>query len=218
MTSGPKPVEAKVEKVKEAKVEKPKAEEKPKEEKKPKEKAKKEEEDDEDEPAEQEEKVKIPMDSLPPSTFVLDAFKRAYSNEETSVAIEHFWKNFDSTGYSIWRMEYKYPEELRLIFMSSNLVGGFFQRVEKLRKYAFASIGVFGENNNNQISGLWVWRGQELVFPLVSDWNVDSPSYDFVKLDPEAESTKLTVKEYFEWKGDFAHLGGKKFADGKIFK
>lgn len=63
-------------------------------------------------------------------------------------------------------MDYLYPEELTKIFMTLNLVGGFFVRIEKLRKYAFASICVFGEDNNNVISGIWVWRGQELVFPV----------------------------------------------------
>jgi elongation factor 1-gamma len=32
---------------------------------------------------------------------------------------------------------------------------GFFQRIEKLRKNAFGSMCVFGEDNNNSISGLW---------------------------------------------------------------
>lgn len=43
---------------------------------------------------------------------------------------------------------------------------GMFQRLDKLRKNAFASVGVFGEDNNNNISGVWVWRGQELAFPV----------------------------------------------------
>lgn len=41
-----------------------------------------------------------------------------------------------------------------------------FQRIEKLRKNAFASMIVYGENNNNQIAGVWVWKGHELVFPV----------------------------------------------------
>ena len=94
-------------------------------------------------------------------------------------------------------MDYLYPEELSKIFMTCNLVTGMFQRIEKLRKYAFASICIFGEDNANVISGIWVWRGQELVFPLVPDWNVDAPSYKFEKLDPNAESTKEMVKVSF---------------------
>jgi elongation factor 1-gamma len=38
-----------------------------------------------------------------------------------------------------------------------------FQRLEKLRKNAFASMCLFGENNNSTISGIWVWKGQDLV-------------------------------------------------------
>jgi elongation factor 1-gamma len=41
-----------------------------------------------------------------------------------------------------------------------------FQRIEKLRKNAFASMAVFGEANNNTIAGVWFWKGQDLVFPV----------------------------------------------------
>ncbi len=41
-----------------------------------------------------------------------------------------------------------------------------FQRIEKLRKNAFASMAVFGENNNNTIAGVWFWKGQGLAFPV----------------------------------------------------
>ena len=41
-----------------------------------------------------------------------------------------------------------------------------FQRLEKLRKNAFASVVVFGANGDSSISGVWVWRGQELAFPV----------------------------------------------------
>ena len=101
------------------------------------------------------------------SSFVLDAFKRSYSNEDTATAaIPFFWDNFDKEGWSLWKCTYKYPEELKLVFMTSNLVSGMFQRLEKLRKYAFASMLILGENNNNQIEGIWVLRGQELAFDV----------------------------------------------------
>ena len=101
------------------------------------------------------------------STFVLDTFKKSYSNEDTATkAIPHFWENFDKEGWSIWKTEYKYPEELKMIFMTSNLVSGMLQRIEKLRKYAFASVLIIGEDNNNVIEGVWVLRGQELAFDV----------------------------------------------------
>ncbi|ELR62157.1 Elongation factor 1-gamma [Bos mutus] len=47
---------------------------------------------------------------------------------------------------------------------------GMFQRLDKLRKNAFASVILFGTNNSSSISGVWVFRGQELAFLLSPDW------------------------------------------------
>jgi elongation factor 1-gamma len=33
---------------------------------------------------------------------------------------------YDPEGYSLWKVTFKYPEELALVFMSSNQIGGFF--------------------------------------------------------------------------------------------
>ncbi len=97
----------------------------------------------------------------------MDDFKRSYSNEDTATkAIPFFWEHFDPEGYSIWRADYKYKEELKMIFMCSNLVSGMFQRIDKLRKTAFASVLILGENNNASIEGIWVFRGQELAFSV----------------------------------------------------
>lgn len=41
-----------------------------------------------------------------------------------------------------------------------------FQRLDKLRKNAFSSVILFGTNNDSSISGIWVFRGQELAFPV----------------------------------------------------
>jgi elongation factor 1-gamma len=55
----------------------------------------------------------------------MDEWKKMYSNNDTlTVAMPYFWEKFDKENYSIWYSEYKFPEELKLIFMSSNLVGG----------------------------------------------------------------------------------------------
>ena len=97
----------------------------------------------------------------------MDAFKRSYSNEDTAtMAIPHFWENFDKEGWSIWKCVYKYPEDLKKIFMCSNLVSGMLQRIDKLRKNAFASILILGEDNNAAIEGVWVMRGQQLFFEV----------------------------------------------------
>ncbi|KAL3082983.1 hypothetical protein niasHS_010785 [Heterodera schachtii] len=207
--------EQKPEKQKGAKEEKPKSakEEKPK--KKAKEEAD-EEMDAADEAIAAQPKFSDPLAALPPGSFVMDSFKRVYSNEDTATkAIPYFWENFDSTNYSIWFSEYKYPEELKLVYMSCNLIGGMFQRLEKMKKHAFASVCLFGTDNNSTISGIWIWRGQQLAFELCQDWQVDYESYEWKKLEPGSEADKKMVNEYFMWEGDF---GGKKFNQGKIFK
>nr|AGM32605.1 elongation factor 1-gamma [Coptotermes formosanus] len=91
----------------------------------------------------------------------MDDFKRCYSNEEESKSIPYFWEKFDAENYSIWLGEYKYNDELQKVFMSCNLITGMFQRLDKMRKNAFASMCLFGTDNDSSISGIWVWRGQD---------------------------------------------------------
>ncbi|KJE91871.1 eukaryotic translation elongation factor 1 gamma [Capsaspora owczarzaki ATCC 30864] len=194
------------------------AAEKPKEEKK---KPAKKDDDEEDEPIDEEEKEsnkpEFQFTLLPKSSFDLDGFKRSYSNEDTATkAIPHFWEHLDREGYSIWRCDYKYPEELKKCFMTANLISGFFQRIEKLRKFAFGSMCIFGTDDNNQISGVWVTRGQDQIFSRADDWNVDAPSYNWKKLDVNNAADKKMVDEYLLWEGD--EFKERSFNQGKIFK
>uniref|UniRef100_A0A287CVC9 Elongation factor 1-gamma n=1 Tax=Ictidomys tridecemlineatus TaxID=43179 RepID=A0A287CVC9_ICTTR len=157
-------------------------------------------------------KAKDPFAHLPKSTFVLDEFKLKYSNEDMlSVALSYLWEHFDKDGWSLWYAEYRFPEELTQTFMSCSLITGMFQ------KNAFASVILFGTNNSSSISGVWVFRGQALAFPLSPDWQVDHESYTCRKLDPGSEETQTLVREYFSWEGAFQHVG-KAFNQGKIFK
>jgi len=80
-------------------------------------------------------KAKHPLEALGHPEFVLDDWKRKYSNEETrEVALPWFWENVKFNEYSLWRVDYKYNEELTMTFMTSNLIGGFFNRLEASRK------------------------------------------------------------------------------------
>ena len=55
----------------------------------------------------------------------MDAWKKMYSNNDTiPVAIPYFWDKFDKEGYSIWHCKYLFPEEIKMSFMASNLIGG----------------------------------------------------------------------------------------------
>ncbi|KAG7470719.1 hypothetical protein MATL_G00116830 [Megalops atlanticus] len=180
-------------------------------------------------------KAKDPFASLPKSSFVLDEFKRKYSNEDTlTVALPYLWEKLDREGWSLWYSEYKYPSELGQVFMSCNLITGcrgphystrphlgpdrgMFQRLDRLRKHAFASVALLGTDGDSSISGVWLLRGQQLAFELCEDWKVDYESYSWRKLDPDSEETRTLVKEYLSWEGEFKHVG-KPFNQGKVFK
>jgi len=183
---------------------------------KPKEEAKPAADEPEEENEFAEENSKDVFAHLPKGTFNMDEFKKVYSNNDTkTIALPYFWKNFDKENYSIWFAEYKYPDELKLVFMSCNLVTGMFQRLDRMRKHAFGSVIVFGQDNASTLSGIWFWRGKDLAFELSEDLKIDYESYNWKKLDPDSIDTKTKVDEYLSWEGNF---DGKKFNQGKIYK
>jgi len=146
-------------------------------------------------------KTKNPLDLLPPSTFVLDTWKRFYSNNSEEDSIKYFWTNFDKEGFSVWRASYKFVEEElkgKQVFMTCNLLGGLFNRCEEARKYAFGAFLVFGTDGDTEIHGLWVFRGADI--PAEIRECGDFESYSFVKLDPTDEEHKQEINGFLAWK------------------
>ncbi|KAH7325514.1 elongation factor 1-gamma [Rhizoctonia solani] len=180
----------------------------------PKEKKPVEKDDDDDEPlVPAEPKAKNPLDDLPKSAFNLEDWKRAYSNMDTRGAggsLEWFYEKFDPEGFSIWRVDFKYNEELTQTFMSSNQIGGFFNRLEASKKYLFGSVGVLGETNNSRISGAFILRGQDFkpVVDVAPDWE----SYEYKKIDLANPEDKAFFEAALAWD---LEIDGKKWADGK---
>ncbi|EHY56652.1 elongation factor EF-1 gamma subunit [Exophiala dermatitidis] len=194
---------------KEAKPAKP-AEAAPKAEKKPAE-----EEEEEPKP---EVKAKHPLEALPKPSLILDDWKRKYSNEETrEVALPWFWEHYKPEEYSLWKVDYKYNDELTMVFMSSNLIGGFFARLEASRKYLFGAMSVYGTANDSVITGAFLVRGQEALpaFDVAPDYE----SYEFTKLDPSKPEDRAFVEDQWAWDKPI-EVNGKKYewADGKVFK
>lgn len=163
-------------------------------------------------------KEEHPLKALGPSTFVLDEWKRKYSNEETrEVALPWFWEHYNPEEYSLWKVAYKYNDELTLTFMSNNLIGGFFNRLSASVKFMFGAMVVYGENNNNGIIGAMMIRGQDhtKAFDVAPDWE----SYDFVKLDPTKEEDKEFLNNMWAWDKPVVINGeSKEIADGKVLK
>merc|ERR1712180_173324 len=156
-----------------------------------------------------------PFEKMPKGSFDLEEWKRFYSNNDEPESVAWFWEHFDHENYSIWRGDYKYNDELTMVFMSCNLIGGMFQRLDKLNKNAFASMCLFGQNNDSTISGIWVFRGHELAFELDDNWQVDYASYNWRKLDSKSDECKKLVDQYWKWEG--ADENGRPFNQGKIF-
>ncbi|PWY98838.1 EF1G-domain-containing protein, partial [Testicularia cyperi] len=197
------------------KEEKPKAE-KPKAEKPkaaaPKAAAGNDNDDDEDDEPKAAPPPKNPLDSLPKSSFNLDEWKRTYSNEDTrSKALPWFFEHFDAAGYSVVRLDYKYNDELALVFQSNNLITGFFTRLEASRKYVMGTMGVFGENNNSAISGVLITRGHDPASVLGVAPDLDS--YQITPLDITNPEDKKFFEDVLAWE---ATVDGKAWADGKI--
>uniref|UniRef100_H2ZJ30 Elongation factor 1-gamma n=1 Tax=Ciona savignyi TaxID=51511 RepID=H2ZJ30_CIOSA len=163
------------------------------------------------------EKRKDPWADAPKPSFDMDAWKRYYSNKESDESLQYFQEHFPKDTYSVWRGKYKYNGDLERSFMASNLIGGMFQRLEKLRKHAFASVCVFGEDKekNLEIDGIWIWLGHELAFTLTEDWQIDYESFEWTKLEYNDNATQKMIKEFWAWEGDF---DGRKFNSGKIYK
>ena len=104
-----------------------------------------------------------------------------------------------------------------MTFMTSNLIGGFFARLEASRKYLFGATSVYGVTNDSVIKGAFLVRGQEALpaFDVAPDYE----SYEFKKLDPSNADDKKFVESMWAW-DEPVEVVGKKFewADGKVFK
>jgi len=151
------------------------------------------------------------------TTFVMDDWKKLYRNEPYDVSLDWFFKNLDLECYSVWYGTYNYNSDLKMTFMSMNLVNGMFQRLDKMRKYAMGAMSVFGTNNNNAIAGVWVMRGQEALFNVDPDLNIDAESYTWRKMDIKNEDDKRIISEHFKFEGKFPEMEGKALEDGGFF-
>jgi elongation factor 1-gamma len=163
---------------KEEKKEKPKQSEEGEEERKPK---------------------KGPFDHLPPNSLDFDAFKRDIMNTtDKKGALDRLWAQMDvvKEGWSFWHLHYqKTASQGKVDYLTKNMADMFIQRIENFRKFAFATHGVYGENGNFEIKGMWMWRGLEHAPQMV-----EHDSYEFItftKVDPATEEGRKLIEEYW---------------------
>lgn len=97
--------------------------------------------------------------------------------------------------------------------MSSNLIGGFHNRLEGSRKYMFGSACVYGEDNADKhaIRGIYMCRGEDYLpcFEVGPDYE----SYSFDKLDYNNSEDHKLIAASWAWEDE---VDGMKAADGKV--
>jgi len=158
------------------------------------------------------------IDRNEPSPFIIDVWKKTYSNTAPSNAFSSFWESYDSQGWSLWYQSYNYNDENRRVFMTSNAVGGFQQRTEEIRKWAFGVMHILGtEETLLEIKGIWLLRGNDVTF--MKSANADANWYTWKKIGGKdleiTEEDKELVRSYWVEK---KMLEGKKIQDTKVFK
>lgn len=201
------------------KTDKPKEAKKPKEEKK---KAAKEDDAEEPRAAPAAPKVEHPfkiMDREHPTSFNMDTWKKTYSNCATYEAgMEEFWKMFEPKGWSIFRGDYKYNDECKVLFMTSNLIGGFIQRTEEIRKWLFGTMTIRGSAEGSmKVSCFYLIRGDDIA-PLLK-CNDDAECYDWKKVaGGDMEVTAELKKTLFDYWCSEGPLDGEECLDSRCYK
>ncbi|KAI6118190.1 hypothetical protein F5141DRAFT_1290279 [Pisolithus sp. B1] len=154
-----------------------------------KEKPKKAEED--ENPVPEEPKPKYPLHLPPKSTFNLEDRKRTYSdkNARGPGGSRVFLRELRQRRFlNFYRVDFKYNDEVTIVFMSSNQISGFFNRLEASRKYLFGSVGSTRAANDSIIAGVLILRVKmsKPVIKIASNYE----SNDYKKLDMENSEDK----------------------------
>jgi elongation factor 1-gamma len=167
-------------------------------------------------------KVKNVLDLLPASTMSLDAEKKHLFSQRpwNPEFFKTFWTNFDPKGYSIYFANYNYNHENRVYFMTCNLIGGFLQRCDDVRRYGLGVMVLAGNDEDAppfEVSGVWVFRGDNV--PQEMKDNPDSEYYTFTKLDPSKPADRQKVETLFFSDDVPASKGGNlKVLERRFFK
>ena len=143
-------------------------------------------------------KKENPLDFLPPSKFDLDNFKKEFcENSNKKEVMEKFWKDFDPKGYSLWLIEYQNLEsEAKKLFRMKNSKNFFLERFDDdFKKYSFGVHGVYGNNNEFKVKGLWMWRGEDIPEEIKENEYFNYLSIK--KLDCKNDKDKKLVEEYW---------------------
>lgn len=165
-------------------------------------------------------KEKNPLDSLPPSSFDLESFKQEFFEDKSNhkdKAMEKFWKEFDPKGYSLWWVEYQNLDtEGKKLFRTKNSRNFFLERLDDdFRRFAFGIHGVYGNEGDYKVRGVWLWRGNEI--PREIKENDYFKYLTIKKLNFDNNNDKQLVNEYWTKTNKGNKVDGRALADFTYF-
>jgi len=122
-------------------------------------------------------------------------FKTLFVNApDKKVATKFFFDNFDKAGYSIYHAVYNKDESVgKVLFLTNNLMKSPIQKLEDFRKYSFAVHGVYGDEPNLEIKGVWVWRGVGIPERVKEELDL----YTLTALDVGNEADRHKIEDYW---------------------
>ena len=164
-------------------------------------------------------KEKNPLDFLPPSSFDLESFKQEFfedKNNNKNKMMEKFWKEFDSKGYSLWWVEYQnLNSEGKKLFRTKNSKNFFLERLDDdFRRFAFGIHGVYGNEGDYKVRGVWLWRGNEIPKEIKEN---DYFKYLTIKKLTNDNNDKNLVNEYWTKTNKGNKVDGRALADFTYF-
>jgi len=165
-------------------------------------------------------RIRHPLDMLPKSAFIMDTWKKTYSNSKRDYykSMEYFWANFDYEGYSIWRVDYKFNAENKVDWLCSNKIGGYTQRLDDVRKWTFGVMAVldtFEKSACYEVMGYWITRGDSMKHLLAA--HEEGDTFTWVNMGKDlTEAQKQDVADL--WCGEKLKGSGIVVNDSVVFK
>jgi glutathione S-transferase len=165
-------------------------------------------------------KAKNPLDDLPESAMVLDSVKKLFFSQKpfNPNFWAEFWPKYDAAGYSLWTIKYKYDAENTVYFKACNTVGGYIQRCDDCRKYAFGVVNMVGVDDETppfKLNGAWLFRGPAIIGEMKAV--DDSEYFEWTKVDAAKPEGRAVIEKMFTGASP-AESAGDKLLERRYFK
>lgn len=160
-----------------------------------------------------------PLLLLPESKMTMDATKKDFFSTApyNATFFDDFWtEKYDPEGYCVYTCNYNYNSENEIYWQTQNLLGGYVQRLDGARKFAFGVMLLSGSDEETQpwtLEGGFIFRGPGIPFE-VSDGNPQSEYYTWTKVDTNTAEGRKKFEDLM--KGDTVE--GRNVLDRRYFK